>query len=151
VQAFALLKEGIPVPQIIEYTTLTKFTVHCIKKITYKWGYDPTISYEFKDKYFDDALCTEQLKVITEESSTKVLQLVKENCKGREIPAKELEFLAGVSEVSALQIFQYKDTGRTFFATLPRQWLDGTGHMRWPRNTISTDSCPYGKDSGQFY
>ena len=104
VQAFALQEEGIPIARIKEITGLAISTIYRIKQIALERGYDPEVCREFKDEYFTDAPRSGRPKVITEESAAKVLELVRKDRDGREEPAKELGFFAGMSETSALQV-----------------------------------------------
>jgi hypothetical protein len=86
-QALALLEEGVPVTRITEYTGLTKSTIYHIKRVAFERGYDPSVSYEFKDKYFVDGPRTGRFKVITEESNAQIIQTVQASREGREMTA----------------------------------------------------------------
>src|SRR2546430_10356095 len=80
-QALAMLEEGVPVSRITEYTTLSKPTIFRIRRIAIERGYDPQVSREFKDEYFTDAPRSGRPKVITEETLTNVLEMVRKDRK----------------------------------------------------------------------
>jgi transposase len=103
-QAFALQEEGIPVARIKEITGLATSTIYRIKQIAFDRGYDPKVCREFKDEYFTDSPRSGRPKVITEESTTRVLELVCKDRDGREKTAKELGFYVGISETSTLRV-----------------------------------------------
>ena len=62
---------------------------------------------EFKDEYFTDVPRAGRLKAITEESTAEVLETVRKNREGREKTAKELGFIASITETSALRILSF--------------------------------------------
>ena len=111
-QALALLEEGIPVSRITERTGLTKSTIYRIKQIAIEQGYDPQVSFEFDDEFFTDAPRIGRPKVITEETTSKVLEVVRGNREGREKNAKEIGYLSGISESSALRILRKHKVGK---------------------------------------
>ena len=73
-----------------------------LEKFAFERSYDPKVSRELKDEYFTNAPCSGRPKVITEESSTKVLELVQADRQGREKTAQMLVFEAGMSDASVL-------------------------------------------------
>jgi hypothetical protein len=103
-QAFALQEEGISVARIKEITGLAISMIYHIKKIAFERGYDPEISREFKDEYFADVSHSGRSKIITEESTAKVLKIVCKDKEGTETTAKDLGFFTELSETSVLQV-----------------------------------------------
>src|SRR2546421_1851862 len=111
-QALAMLEEGVPVSRITEYTTLSQPTIFRIRRIAIERGYDPQVSREFKDEYFTDAPRSGRPKVITEETLTNVLEMVRKNREGREMSAKNIGFFTGISQMSTLRILNSQSLGK---------------------------------------
>jgi transposase len=112
VQALALLEEGVSVSRIIEYTGLSKATIYRIRKIAIERGYDPKINREFKDDYFTDAPRSGRPKIITEDTTSKVTEVVRTNREGREMTAREIGFKVGISEMSVLRVLNLNGFGK---------------------------------------
>ena len=83
VQAFAF-QEGIPVIRIKEITGLAISMIYCIKQIAFERSYNPKVYKEFKDEFFTNVLHSGRPKIIIEENTTKVLELVYKNREERE-------------------------------------------------------------------